>query len=59
MLIDDSPLNLAAALRHGLTVATIAHPWNRDVCEEEDVLVADDWSTRLGPPLLALEMPSA
>ena len=44
MLIDDSPLNLAAALRHGLTVATIAHPWNRDVCEEEDVLVADDWS---------------
>ena len=43
VLIDDSPLNLAAALDRGLTVATIAHPWNRDVCEEEDVLVAADW----------------
>lgn len=44
VLIDDSPLNLAAALERGMAVATIAHPWNRDVCEEEDVLVAEDWA---------------
>ena len=43
MLIDDSPLNLTAALERGISAATIAHPWNRDVCEEEDVLVAADW----------------
>jgi uncharacterized HAD superfamily protein len=43
LLIDDSPLNLARALEHGVLVATIAHPWNRDLCEEEDVICADDW----------------
>jgi len=43
VLIDDSPLNLLAALERGMAAATIAHPWNRDVCEEEDVLVASDW----------------
>lgn len=43
LLIDDSPLNLTAALERGMAAATLAHPWNRDVCEEEDVLVAADW----------------
>jgi hypothetical protein len=43
LLIDDSPLNLARALEHNLLVATIAHPWNRDLCEEEDVICAEDW----------------
>ena len=43
MLIDDSPLNLAAALERGIVAATIVHPWNRDVCEEEDILAAPDW----------------
>ncbi|HWY17946.1 MAG TPA: hypothetical protein VNY27_04455 [Solirubrobacteraceae bacterium] len=43
VLIDDSPLNLTAALERGIAAATLAHPWNRDVCEEEDVLVAADW----------------
>ena len=34
--------------------ATIAHPWNRDVCEEEGVLCAPDWAglaARLDPVL--------
>jgi uncharacterized protein len=55
VLIDDSPLNLAAALERGIAVATLAHPWNRDVCEEEDVLVADDWEglARALDPLLS------
>ena len=44
LLIDDSPENLTAALEQGMTVATIAHPWNRDLCEEEDVICAEDWS---------------
>lgn len=43
LLVDDSPVNLARAVEQGLMVATIAHPWNRDVCEEEDVVCAADW----------------
>ena len=43
LLIDDSPENLLRAIDHGLLVATIAHPWNRELCEEEDVVCARDW----------------
>ncbi|HEY2281948.1 MAG TPA: hypothetical protein VGH60_00170 [Solirubrobacteraceae bacterium] len=55
LLIDDSPLNLTVALERGIAAATLAHPWNRDVCEEEDVLVADDWPglARALEPLLS------
>lgn len=54
VLIDDSPVNIARALEAGITTATIAHPWNRDVCEEEDVVCAADWrelAQRLAPVL--------
>jgi hypothetical protein len=55
VLIDDSPINLTAALEYGIAAATLAHPWNRDVCEEEDVLVAEDWQelARVLEPLLS------
>jgi uncharacterized protein len=43
LLIDDSPLNIAAAIGHGILAATIVHPWNRDVCEEEDIVSAANW----------------
>lgn len=43
LLIDDSPLNLVAALERGMLAATLAHPWNRDVREEEDLIAAADW----------------
>jgi hypothetical protein len=43
LLIDDSPQNIARAIESGITVATISHPWNRDVCEEEDVICAANW----------------
>ena len=43
LLIDDSPVNLEAAIDAGLRVATLNHPWNRDICEEEDVVCAADW----------------
>jgi beta-phosphoglucomutase-like phosphatase (HAD superfamily) len=54
LLIDDSPVNLRAAVDAGIATATLAHPWNRDVCEEEDVLCAPDWTAlrdRLEPVL--------
>jgi uncharacterized HAD superfamily protein len=43
LLIDDSPVNIARAVDAGIAVATIEHPWNRDVCEDEDVICASDW----------------
>jgi beta-phosphoglucomutase-like phosphatase (HAD superfamily) len=43
VLIDDSPINLAAAIEHGIRTATILHPWNAELCEEEDVVAAGDW----------------
>jgi uncharacterized HAD superfamily protein len=57
LLIDDGPLNLSAALERGIAAATIRHPWNRDVCEEEDVLCAHDWPEleRLLEPLLGMK----
>ena len=60
LLIDDGPLNLTAALAQGIAAATIRHPWNRDVCEEEDVLCARDWPEleRLLEPLLGAEAPT-
>jgi uncharacterized protein len=44
VLIDDSPVTLGRALEHGMVAATLVHPWNRDMCEEDtDVVCADDW----------------
>jgi uncharacterized HAD superfamily protein len=43
LLIDDSPFNLTAAIEHGIATATILHPWNRDVCDVEDIIGARDW----------------
>ena len=54
LLIDDSPVNLRHAIDGGLHAATIAHPWNQDVCEEEDVVCGRDWeelAARLEPLL--------
>jgi uncharacterized HAD superfamily protein len=44
LLIDDSPVNLLAAVDAGIAAATILHPWNREICEEEDIVCAEDWS---------------
>jgi uncharacterized protein len=43
LLIDDSPVNIERALEAGMRAATIAHPWNAEVCEVEDVICAPDW----------------
>jgi hypothetical protein len=55
VLIDDSPVNLLKAGEAGITPATILHPWNRELCEEEDIVCAPDWPTlarRLEPLLV-------
>ena len=54
VLIDDSPVTLMKAAEAGITPATILHPWNRELCEEEDIVCAPDWPTlaaRLRPVL--------
>ena len=43
VLIDDSPVNLQRAIEAGIRGATILHPWNRELVEEEDVVAAEDW----------------
>ena len=43
VLIDDSPVNLLRAIECGITPATILHPWNEDVVEEEGVVHGADW----------------
>lgn len=43
LLIDDSPVNISRAIEAGIAVATITHPWNHDVCEDEDVVCGGDW----------------
>ncbi len=54
VLIDDSPENLALAAQSGIVAATLAHPWNRELCEVEPVICAADWPAleRLLEPLL-------
>ena len=55
LLIDDAPANLLGALEHDMRAATIVHPWNRDVCDTEDVVCAPDWPAleRALAPMLA------
>jgi hypothetical protein len=52
LLVDDSPVNIAGALEAGILAATLRHPWNEDICDEEDVIAAEDWTDlgrRLAP----------
>jgi uncharacterized protein len=54
LLVDDSPRNIERALDAGIRAATPLHPWNRDICETEDVICAEDWpelARRLEPVL--------
>lgn len=54
VLIDDSPENILRAQEERIVPATILHPWNRELCEEEGVICAADWpqlAQRLAPVL--------
>lgn len=43
LLIDDKPVDLMRAADAGITVATLLHPWNTELCAEEDIVCAPDW----------------
>jgi uncharacterized HAD superfamily protein len=43
LLIDDKPADLLRALDAGMTAATLLHPWNVELCAEEDIVCAPDW----------------
>jgi FMN phosphatase YigB (HAD superfamily) len=60
ILIDDSPLNISAAIEQGIRTATILHPWNAELCEVEDVIGAHDWAELSGllAPVLAAPAPT-
>jgi uncharacterized HAD superfamily protein len=54
VLVDDSPINLMRARDEAMAAATIIHPWNRQVVENDGVIGAADWSElreRLRPVL--------
>lgn len=59
LLIDDSPVNLERAIDAGIAAATISHPWNRDLCETEDVVCADSWPALEASlaPMLGMRVP--
>jgi uncharacterized HAD superfamily protein len=54
VLIDDSPRNILRAQEAGIVPATLSHPWNRELCDEEGIVCAADWpqlAQRLAPLL--------
>lgn len=54
VLIDDSPRNIEGALEQSIVPATLLHPWNAELCEEERIVCAEDWpelERRLEPVL--------
>jgi uncharacterized protein len=57
VLVDDSPVNLERAREEGIVAATIVHPWNRELVDEEGVIGGADWAElreRLDPVLRKL-----
>jgi uncharacterized HAD superfamily protein len=44
VLVDDSPVNLDRAREQGILGATIIHPWNADVVDDNGVIGARDWA---------------
>lgn len=55
VLVDDSPVNLAAASEAGIVAATIVHPWNERLVEAGAAVGGRDWNElagRLEPLLL-------
>ena len=44
VLIDDSPVNIARARDRGIMPATIIHPWNEDLVDEDGVIGGRNWN---------------
>ena len=43
VLVDDSPVNITRARENGILTATLTHPWNKDLTEEDGVIGAETW----------------
>lgn len=44
VLVDDSPVNIAAAREHGNLAATLTHPWNEELVGKDGVIGAPTWA---------------
>jgi uncharacterized protein len=44
VLVDDSPVNLENAREQGILGATIIHPWNAGIVDQERIIGGADWS---------------
>jgi hypothetical protein len=44
VLIDDSPINLTRARDEGILGATLIHPWNEELVDQDRIVGADDWA---------------
>ena len=44
VLIDDSPVNLTQAADEGILGATLIHPWNDELIDDNRIVGADDWA---------------
>ena len=44
VLVDDSPVNIQRAREAGMLAATLIHPWNESLAEEDGVIAAADWA---------------
>ncbi len=43
VLVDDSPVNLRRARAEGMIGATIVHPWNKELVDEDAAIGGADW----------------
>ena len=43
ILVDDSPVNMRAAVERGMLAATLVHPWNEALVGEPGVISAKGW----------------
>jgi beta-phosphoglucomutase-like phosphatase (HAD superfamily) len=44
VLVDDSPANIVRARAAGIVAATIVHPWNEELIDQDGVIGAPDWN---------------
>ena len=44
VLVDDSPVNIQRAREVGILPATLIHPWNEELADEEGVIAATGWA---------------
>ena len=44
VLVDDSPVNIKRARDEGILAATLIHPWNESLKDEDGVIAATGWA---------------